>query len=64
MCDCIIDLQKAFDHVYWAKLMQILKETGIKWSERKMIRKFYVDQSVKSMTGPRGYKKREDLKRS
>jgi hypothetical protein len=42
----------------------ILKETGIKWSERKMIRKFYVDQSVKSMTGPRGYKKYEDLKRS
>jgi hypothetical protein len=53
LCACIIDWQKAFDHVNWAKLMQILKETDIKWSERKMIRKFYMDQSVKSMTGLR-----------
>jgi hypothetical protein len=52
MC-CITIWQKAFDHVKWTKLMQIPKETGIKWSERKMIRKFYMDHKVKSMTGPR-----------
>jgi hypothetical protein len=26
---CFIDWQKAFDHVNWAKLMQIPRETGI-----------------------------------
>ena len=64
LCVWITDWQKAFDYVNWTKLMQNVKETGIKWSERKMIRKFYMDQIVKSMTGPRGYKKCEDLKRS
>jgi len=30
-CACFIDWQKAFDHVKWTKLMQILKVTGINW---------------------------------
>jgi len=34
---CIIDWQKACDRVNWTKLMQILKETGIDWRERKLI---------------------------
>jgi len=46
LCACFIDWQKAFDRVNWAKLMQIIKETGINWRERTMIRKFYMDQSV------------------
>jgi hypothetical protein len=29
LCACFIDWQKAFGHVNWTKLMQILKETGI-----------------------------------
>jgi hypothetical protein len=29
LCSCFIEWQKAFDHVNWTKLMQILKETGI-----------------------------------
>jgi hypothetical protein len=29
LCACFIDWQKAFDCVKWAKLLQILKETGI-----------------------------------
>jgi hypothetical protein len=28
LCACFIDWQKAFDHVNWTKLMQILKGTG------------------------------------
>ena len=37
--------QKAFDRVNWTKLMQILKETGIDWLERRLISN--LAQSVK-----------------
>jgi len=47
MCIFFIDGQKAFDHVNWTKLMQILKGTGIDWHERRMISKLYMDQRVK-----------------
>ena len=33
-----------FDRAKWTKLMQIVKETGIDWRERRLIRKLYVDQ--------------------
>ena len=42
-----IDWQKAFDHVNWTKLMQILKISGIDWHGRRLISKLYVDQRVK-----------------
>jgi hypothetical protein len=42
-----IDWQKAFDRVNWTKLMQILKETGIDWRERRLINNLYMTQSVK-----------------
>jgi hypothetical protein len=29
LCACFVDRQKAFHSVYWTKLMQILKKTGI-----------------------------------
>jgi len=44
---CFIDWQKAFDRVNWTKLMQILKETGIDWQERRLISNLYMAQSVK-----------------
>jgi retron-type reverse transcriptase len=44
---CFIDWQKAFDRVNWTKLMQILKETGIDWRERRLISNLYMAQSVK-----------------
>ena len=43
---CFIDWQKAFDRVNWTKLMQILKETGIYWRERRLISNLYMAQSV------------------
>jgi hypothetical protein len=46
-CVCITDWQKAFDHVNWAKLMQILKGTGIDWHKRRLISKLCMDQSSK-----------------
>jgi hypothetical protein len=44
---CFKDWQKAFDRVNWTKLMQILKETGTDWRERKLISNLYMAQSVK-----------------
>jgi hypothetical protein len=41
---CFIDWQKAFVRVNWTKLMQILKETGIDWRERKLISNLYMAQ--------------------
>jgi hypothetical protein len=40
LCASFIDWQKAFDHVSWTKLMQILKGTGIDWCKRRLISKF------------------------
>jgi len=42
-----MDWEKAFDHVNYTKLMQILKRTGINWRERRLISKLYMDQKVK-----------------
>ena len=47
LCVFFIDWKKAFDHVNWTKLMQILKRTGIDWCERRLISKLYMDQRVK-----------------
>jgi hypothetical protein len=47
LCVCFIDWQKAFDRVNRAKLMQILKRTGIDCRERRLISKLYMDQRVK-----------------
>jgi hypothetical protein len=47
LCVRFVDWQKAFDRVNWTKLMQILKETGIDWCERRLVSKLYMDQSVK-----------------
>jgi hypothetical protein len=41
---CFIHWQKAFDHVNWTKLMQILKRIGIDWREIRLISKLYMEQ--------------------
>jgi hypothetical protein len=46
-CVGIIEWQKAFDHINWAKLMQILKGTDINWHKRRPISKLCMDQSGK-----------------
>jgi hypothetical protein len=33
LCACFIDWQKAFDHVNWTKLKQILKGSDTDWRE-------------------------------
>jgi hypothetical protein len=63
-CACFIDWEKAFDWVKWTKLMQILRGTCIKWQERRLICKLYMDQKCYSTTGPRRDKKLDDWERS
>jgi hypothetical protein len=46
LCACIIDWQQAFDRVNWTKLMQIVIASGNNWCKGKLIRKFYMVQSV------------------
>ena len=47
LCVCFIDWQKAFGHVNWTKLMQILKRISIDSRERRLICKLYMEQKVK-----------------
>jgi hypothetical protein len=47
ICVCFIDWQKAFDHVKWTNLMEILEKIGIDWRKRRLISNLYMDQSVK-----------------
>jgi hypothetical protein len=47
LCECLIDWQRVFDRVNWTKLVQILKGTGVDWRDRKLIKKFYMDQNIK-----------------
>jgi hypothetical protein len=46
LCAYFIDWQKAFDCANWTKLTQIIKATVIKWREKRLISKLYMDQSV------------------
>lgn len=46
LCAFFINWQKKFNRVNWSKLMQILKEMGIVWREKKLISKIYMDQGV------------------
>jgi hypothetical protein len=45
MRNCVFASQTA--RIEWAILMQILKEIGMDWRERRLIGKLYMDQSVK-----------------
>jgi hypothetical protein len=46
-CNCFIEWHTAFNGVKWTKFMQFINEADINWSERRLISKLYVDQSVK-----------------
>jgi hypothetical protein len=39
---CFIKWQTKFDRVNWTKIMQILKEPGIDWGERRLVSKLYM----------------------
>ena len=47
MCLCFIDWQKAFDRVDWTKLLEMLRDIGDNWRERRLICNVYQGQRVK-----------------
>ena len=47
MCLCFIDWQKAFGRVDWTKLLEMLRNIGVNWRERRLIRNLYMEQRVK-----------------
>ena len=43
---CFVDLEKAFDKVDWKILMSTLKEIGVDWRDRRMIKQLYIKQTA------------------
>ena len=46
-----IDLGKAFDRVQWGRLLDILRDKGVDWKERWLIRNLYLGQKVSVQIG-------------
>ena len=44
MCLCFIDWQKAFDRVYWTKLLERLRNIGVNWRERRFFATYTWDK--------------------
>src|SRR5215469_13155946 len=43
---CYVDFEKAFDRVRWDKLMNILKELKVDWSDRTLVKDLYMRQKA------------------
>jgi len=43
---CFVDLEKAFDRVDWKILLSTLKEIGVDWRDRRMIKQLYLSQTA------------------
>ena len=43
---CFIDWEKAFDKVNWNILLKILRDMGIDWKDRRLIKELYCRQTV------------------
>jgi len=43
---CYVDYKKAFDHVNWIKLMDILQKIGVDWRDRRLIWNLYNGQAA------------------
>ena len=43
---CFVDYEKAFDRVRWPKLIEILKNIGVDWRDRRMVSQLYMHESI------------------
>ena len=43
---CFVDYEKAFDRINWTKLMNILKDIGVNWRDRILIKEICVNQTT------------------
>ena len=42
-----VDLEKAFDRVDWRLMLETLKNIGIDWKDRRMIKQLYINQAAR-----------------
>ena len=45
-CMCFVDFEKAFDRVNWRKLLEVLKDIGVDWKDRRLISELYMQQEA------------------
>ena len=43
---CFVNFDKAFDRIRWDKLLEILKNIGVDWRDRKLISELYMSQTA------------------
>ena len=43
---CFVDFEKAFDRVNWTTLMDTLRQIGIDWRDRRLIKNLYMNQTA------------------
>ena len=48
---CYVDYEKAFDRVNWVKMMEILRDIGVDWRDRRLIKNLYMQQTASVRVG-------------
>src|SRR5437870_2904966 len=43
---CFVDFEKAFDRIDWVKMLDILKEIGVDWRDRRLIMNMYLNKKA------------------
>jgi hypothetical protein len=46
LCVCFVDFEKAFDRINWAKMMEVLKNIGVDWRDKRLIANLYMNQTA------------------
>jgi len=44
---CFVNYEKAFDRINWKKMMEILKNIGVNWKDRRLIKELYMNQTAR-----------------
>ena len=42
-----VDYEKAFEWINWKKKMEILKNIGVDWRDRRLIKELYIHQTAR-----------------
>jgi len=44
---CFVDYEKAFNRINWKKMMEILKNIGVDWRDRRLRKELYMNQTAR-----------------